>query len=149
MSNCIFIYTHWLLNKERVDLIWCPLFFCCSPYCICIVIAKGSKPNTNKKKWDFKGVADTYPDSLITWRVAFKDVKKVFDVPVMKGRKWYSLKKDLQLFITRTSNYCNLARLYIYFTLQTKRWKQILSKYNSRYTKYTPKINPIPNTQQR
>ena len=26
------------------------------------------------------------------------------DVPVMKGRKWYSLKKDLRPFITGTSN---------------------------------------------
>jgi len=29
-----------------------------------------------------------------------------FDVPVMKGPKWYSLKKDLRLFITGTSSCC-------------------------------------------
>ena len=30
-------------------------------------------------------------------------VKNYFDVPVMKGRKWYSLKKELRPFITGTS----------------------------------------------
>jgi len=30
------------------------------------------------------------------------------DVPVMKGRKWYGLKKDIRPFITGTSKYPNI-----------------------------------------
>ena len=32
-----------------------------------------------------------------------KSIRGYIGVPVMKGRKWYSLKKDLQPFITWTS----------------------------------------------
>jgi len=31
-------------------------------------------------------------------------INELHDVPVMKGRKWYSSQKDLRLFITPTSN---------------------------------------------
>jgi len=34
----------------------------------------------------------------------FNSQNLLLDVPEMKGRKWYSLKKDLQPFNTRTSN---------------------------------------------
>ena len=34
-----------------------------------------------------------------------KTVKRYFEVPVMKGRKWYSLKKDLWHFITKVFNW--------------------------------------------
>ena len=40
--------------------------------------------------------------------------KVYFDVPVMKGPTWYSLKKDLQMFISSTSICRHIIFLDIY-----------------------------------